>query len=85
MLFLALNCSNNATRYKLIVLHMCNSVELWGRLGNRVIQKERPSGCVATIFAANVDHSRSDRVGQTNVEPLLSKTFRVLVLSVRSG
>ena len=55
---------------------MSNSVELLGRLGNRVSQKELPSGDIATIFAVIVDRPPRDQVGKTKVDTLPCQTFR---------
>ena len=55
MLLIAVHTSNNATRYKTIGECMSNSVELLGRLGNQVGNKELPSGNTETIVAVVVD------------------------------
>ena len=79
MLLIAVHRSNNATRYKMIGECMSNSVELLGRLGNRVSQKELPSGDIATIFAVVVDRPAADQVGKTKVDTLPCQTFRASV------
>ena len=79
MLLIAVHRSNNATRYKMIGECMSNSVELLGRLGNRVSQKELPSGDIATIFAVVVDRPAADQVGKTKIDTLPCQTFRVSV------
>lgn len=79
MLLIAVHRSNNATRYKMIGECMSNSVELLGRLGNRVSQKEFPSEDIATIFAVVVDRPAADQVGKTKVDTLPCQTFRVSV------
>ena len=79
MLLIAVHRSNNATRYKMIGECMSNSVELLGRLGNRVSQKELPSEDIATIFAVVVDRPAADQVGKTKVDTLPCQTFRVSV------
>lgn len=55
---------------------MTNSVEVVGRLGSRVTQRELPSGDVATGFSVIVDRPASDQVGSTKVDTLPCQTFR---------
>ena len=59
--------------------HMSNSVDFMGRLGNRVSQKELPSGHIATIFAVVVDRPAAYQVGKTKVDTLPRQKFRVSV------
>ena len=79
MLLPAMDRSNNANRCKMIEGHMSNSVEFMGRLGNRVSQKELPSGHIATIFAVVVDRPAADQVGKPKVDTLPRQKFRVSV------
>ena len=55
---------------------MTNSVEVAGRLGGRVTQRELPSGDIATGFAVIVDRPASDQVGSTKVDTMPCQTFR---------
>jgi single-strand DNA-binding protein len=55
---------------------MSNNVEVAGRLGSRVTQRELPSGDTATSFAVIVDRPRSDQIGNTKVDTLPCQTFR---------
>ncbi len=55
---------------------MTNSVEVVGRLGSRVTQRELPSGDIATGFAVIVDRPVSDQVGSTKVDTMPCQTFR---------
>ena len=61
MLLPATDRSNNANRCKINGEHTSNFVELMGILGNRVSQKELPSGDIATIFAVVVERSARDQ------------------------
>jgi len=55
---------------------MSNNIEIVGRLGSRVTQRELPSGDVATGFAVIVDRPVSEQVGSTKVDTLPCQTFR---------
>jgi single-strand DNA-binding protein len=55
---------------------MTNSVEVIGRLGNRVTQRELPSGDVATSFAVIVDRPTSEQIGSAKVDTMPCQTFR---------
>ena len=55
---------------------MSNSVEVAGRLGSRVTQRELPSGDIATGFAVIVDRPVSDQVGSAKVDTMPCQTFR---------
>ena len=55
---------------------MTNRVEVVGRLGGRVTQRELPSGDIATGFAVIVDRPASDQVGTTKVDTMPCQTFR---------
>ena len=55
---------------------MTNSVEVVGRLGSRVTQRELPSGDIATGFAVIVDRPVNDQVGNTKVDTMPCQTFR---------
>jgi len=55
---------------------MSNSIEIVGRLGSRVTQRELPSGDVATGFAVIVDRLVSEQVGSIKVDTLPCQTFR---------
>ncbi len=55
---------------------MSNSVEVVGRLGSRVTQRELPSGDIATGFAIIVDRPVNDQVGNTKVDTMPCQTFR---------
>ena len=59
---------------------MSNFVQLAGHPGNRVCQKELPSGNIATMFAAVADRSRSDQVGKMNDCTLPCETFSASVV-----
>jgi len=54
---------------------MSNSVEVAGRLGSRVTQRELPSGDIATGFAVIVDRPMSDQVGSVKVDTMPCQTF----------
>ena len=56
-----------------------NSVEIMGRLGSRVDQKELPSGDIATTFAVIVDRPIGEYVGTTKVDTMPCQTFRASV------
>ena len=56
-----------------------NSVEIMGRLGSRVVQKELPSGDIATTFAVIVDRPIGEHVGTTKVDTMPCQTFRASV------
>lgn len=55
---------------------MSNNVEVVGRLGSRVTQRELPSGDIATGFAVIVDRPVSDQIGSTKVDTMPCQTFR---------
>jgi hypothetical protein len=56
-----------------------NSFEIMGRLGSRVVQKELPSGDIATTFAVIVDRPIGEYVGTTKVDTMPCQTFRASV------
>ena len=79
MLLPATDRSNNANKCKMSGEHMFNFVEIVGRLGNRVNQKELPGGDIATIFVVVVERSPRDQVGKMKIYTVPCQTFRASV------